>query len=80
MSRNKDSDWAQSYVDNLNWNMLREHYEHTKNQAEFNSMTQEQIEQWFFEQFNKTRKEQGLEIKTIEYIRELLKLPYSSSN
>lgn len=78
--KDKQSEWAQSYVDNLNWNVLREHYERNKSKAEFNSMTEEQVEQWFFEKFNKTRKEQGLEIKTIEQIRELLKLPYSPSN
>jgi hypothetical protein len=78
--KDKQSEWAQPYIDNLNWNVLREYYELNKNKAEFNSMTQEQVEQWFFEQFNKKRKKQGLEIKTIEHIRELLKLPYSQSN
>ena len=78
--KDKQSEWAQPYVDNLNWNVLREHYELNKSKVEFSSMTEKQVEQWFFEQFNKTRKEQGLEIKTIEQIRELLKLPYSPSN
>ena len=78
--KDKQSEWAQPYVDNLNWNVLREHYELNKSKVEFSSMTEKQVEQWFFEQFNKTRKEQGLEIKTIEHIRELLKLPYNPSN
>ncbi len=43
--KDKQSEWAQPYVDNLNWNVLREHYEINKNKAEFNSMTQEQVEQ-----------------------------------
>lgn len=76
MTNPKNSDWAQPIVDNLNWNVLREYYEDNKTTDEFNSMADAQIEQWFLDRVNKTRKEQGLELRTIEHIRELLKQPY----
>ena len=40
------------------------------------SMTKTEVEQWFLEQVNQRRQEQGLELKTIEQIRELLQQPY----
>lgn len=76
MTNPKNSDWAQPIVDSLNWNVLREFYEDNKTTDEFKSMTDAQIEQWFLDKANKTRKEQGLELRTIEHIRELLKQPY----
>lgn len=76
MTNPKNSDWAQPIVDNLNWNVLREYYEDNKTADEFKSMTDAEIEQWFLDRVNKTRKEQGLELRTIERIRELLKQPY----
>lgn len=76
MTNTKNSDWAQPIVDNLNWNVLREYYEDNKANEEFKSMTDAQIEQWFLDKANKTRKEQGLELRTMEQIRELLKQPY----
>lgn len=72
----KNSDWAQPIVDNLNWNVLREYYEDNKTADEFKSMNDAQIEQWFLDRVNKARKEQGLELRTIEQIRELLMEPY----
>ena len=72
----KNNKWAQPIVDSLNWNVLREYYEDNKNKDEFKSMSVAQIEQWFLEQVNKPLQEQGLELKTIEEIRERLKQPY----
>jgi hypothetical protein len=72
----KNNKWAQPIVDSLNWNVLREYYEDNKNKDEFKSMSVAQVEQWFLEQVNKPLKEQGLELKTIEEIRERLKQPY----
>ena len=69
-------EWAQPIVDNLNWNVLREYYEDNKNKDEFKSMSVAQVEQWFLERINKPLQEQGLELKTIEEIRERLKQPY----
>ena len=76
MTSPKNNDWVQQYADNLNWNVLREHYEDNKNKDEFKSMTKTEVEQWFLEQVNQRRREQGLELKTIEQIRELLQQPY----
>jgi hypothetical protein len=76
MTNPKDNEWVQQYADNLNWNVLREHYEDNKNKDEFKSMTTTEVEHWFLEQVNQRRQEQGLELKTIEEIKELLKLPY----
>ncbi len=76
MTKPKNADLAQPIVDNLNWNVLREFYEDNKNKDEFKSMSVAQVEQWFLEQVNKPLKEQGLELKTIEEIRERLKQPY----
>ena len=76
MTSPKNNEWVQQYADNLNWNVLREHYEDNKNKDEFKSMTKTEIEQWFLEQVNQRRREQGLELKTIEQIRELLQQPY----
>ena len=76
MTSPKNNDWVQQYADNLNWNVLREHYEDNKNKDEFKSMTKTEVEQWFLEQVNQRRQEQGLELKTIEQIRELLQQPY----
>ena len=76
MTNPKNSDWAQPIVDNLNWNVLREYYEDNKITEEFKSMNETQLEQWFLDRVNKTRQEQGLEPRTIEQIRELLKQPY----
>ena len=76
MTSPKNNEWVQQYADNLNWNVLREHYEDNKNKDEFKSMTKTEVEQWFLEQVNKRRKEQDLELKTIEQIRELLQQPY----
>ena len=76
MTSPKNNEWVQQYADNLNWNVLREHYEDNKNKDEFKSMTKTEIEQWFLEQVNQRRQEQGLELKTIEQIRELLQQPY----
>jgi len=72
----KNNKWAQPIVDNLNWNVLREYYEDNKNKDEFRSMSVEEVEQWFLERVNKPLQEQGLELKTIEEIRERLKQPY----
>ena len=76
MTSQKNNEWVQQYADNLNWNVLREHYEDNKNKDEFKSMTKTEVEQWFLEQVNQRRREQGLELKTIEQIRELLQQPY----
>jgi len=76
MTSPKNNEWVQQYADNLNWNVLREHYEDNKNKDEFKSMTTTEVEHWFLEQVNQRRQEQGLELKTIEEIKELLKLPY----
>ncbi len=72
----KNNKWAQPIVDNLNWNVLREYYEDNKNKDEFKSMSVAQVQQWFLESVNKPLQEQGLELKTIEEIRERLKQPY----
>jgi len=71
-----NNEWVQQFADNLNWNVLREHYEDNKNKDEFKSMTTVEVEQWFLEQVNQRRKEQSLELKTIDEIKELLKQPY----
>ncbi len=76
MTKPKNADLAQPIVDNLNWNVLREFYEDNKNKDEFKSMSVAQVEQWFLTQVNKPLQEQGLELKTIEEIRERLKQPY----
>jgi hypothetical protein len=76
MSNSKNNEWVQQFADNLNWNVLREHYEDNKSKDEFKSMTTTEEEQWFLEQVNQRRKEQGLDLKTIDDIKELLKLPY----
>jgi hypothetical protein len=76
MTSPKNNEWVQQYADNLNWNVLREHYEDNKNKDEFKSMTKTEVEQWFLEQVNQRRREQGLELKTIEEIKELLNIPY----
>ena len=76
MSNPKNNEWVQQFADNLNWNVLREHYEDNKSKDEFKSMTTTEVEQWFLEQVNQRRKEQGLDLKTIDDIKELLKLPY----
>jgi hypothetical protein len=76
MTSPKNNEWVQQYADNLNWNVLREHYEDNKNKDKFKSMTKTEVEQWFLEQVNQRRQEQGLELKTIEQIRELLQQPY----
>ncbi len=76
MTKPKNADLAQPIVDNLNWNVLREFYEDNKNKNEFKSMSVAQVEQWFLERVNKPLQEQGLELKTIEAIRERLKQPY----
>ncbi len=76
MQSPKESSWAQPMVDYLNWNVLREYYEDNKNKDEFKSMSVAQIEQWFLERVNHPLQEQGLELKTIEEIRERLKQPY----
>ena len=76
MTSPKNNEWVQQYADNLNWNVLREHYEDNKNKDKFKSMTKTEVEQWFLEQVNQRRREQGLELKTIEQIRELLQQPY----
>ena len=76
MSIPKNNEWAQQFADNLNWNVLREYYEDNKSKDEFKSMTTAEVEQWFLEQVNQRRKEQGLELKAIEQIKELLKQPY----
>ena len=76
MTKPKNTDWAQPIVDNLNWNVMREYYEDNKNKDEFKSMSVAQIEQWFLGRVNKPLQEQGLELKTIEEIRERLKQPY----
>ena len=76
MTSPKNNEWVQQYADNLNWNVLREHYEDNKNKDEFKSMTKTEVEQWFLEQVNQRRREQGLDLKTIEQIRELLQQPY----
>ena len=75
MANNKQV-WGQSIVDNLNWNVLREYYEDKNETEEFKSMSKNQVEQWFLGRENKRRMEQGLELITIEEIRELLKKPY----
>ena len=72
----KNNKWARPIVDNLNWNVLREYYEDNKNKEEFKSMSVAQVEQWFLERVNQPLQEQGLELKTIEEIREQLKQPY----
>lgn len=76
MTNPKDNEWVQQYADNLNWNVLREYYEDNKSKDEFKSMTTNEVEQWFLEQVNQRRREQSLELKTIEQIKELLKIPY----
>jgi hypothetical protein len=76
MTNPKNNEWVQQYADNLNWNVLREHYEDNKNKDEFKSMTTTEVEQWFLEQVNQRRQEQGLELKSIEQIKELLNIPY----
>ncbi len=76
MTKPKNADLTQPIVDNLNWNVLREFYEDNKNKNEFKSMSVAQVEQWFLERVNKPLQEQGLELKTIEEIRERLKQPY----
>ena len=76
MTNPKDNEWVQQYADNLNWNVLREYYEDNKSKDEFKSMTTNEVEQWFLEQVNQRRQEQSLELKTIEQIKELLKIPY----
>jgi len=76
MTSPKNNEWVQQYADNLNWNVLREHYEDNKNKDEFKSMTKTEVEQWFLEQVNQRRREQGLELKTIEQIKKLLEIPY----
>ena len=76
MTNPKDNEWVQQYADNLNWNVLREYYEDNKNKDEFKSMTTNEVEQWFLEQVNQRRREQRLELKTIEQIKELLEVPY----
>ena len=76
MTNPKDNEWVQQYADNLNWNVLREYYEDNKNKDEFKSMTTTEVEQWFLEQVNQRRREQRLELKTIEQIKELLEIPY----
>ena len=76
MTNPKNNEWVQQYADNLNWNVLREHYEDNKNKDEFKSMTTAEVEQWFLEQVNQRRQEQGLELKSIEQIKELLNIPY----
>ncbi len=75
MANNKQV-WGQSIVDSLNWNVLREYYEDKNETEEFKSMSKNQVEQWFLGRENKRRMEQGLELITIEEIRELLKKPY----
>lgn len=76
MTNPKDNEWVQQYADNLNWNVLREYYEDNKSKNEFKSMTTNEVEQWFLEQVNQRRREQSLELKTIEQIKELLQIPY----
>ena len=76
MTNPKDNEWVQQYADNLNWNVLREYYEDNKNKDEFKSMTTTEMEQWFLEQVNQRRREQRLELKKIEEIKELLNIPY----
>ena len=76
MTNPKNNEWVQQYADNLNWNVLREHYEDNKNKDEFKSMTTTEVEQWFLEQVNQRRQEQGLDLKSIEQIKELLNIPY----
>jgi len=76
MTNQKNNEWVQQYADNLNWNVLREYYEDNKSKDEFKSMNTTEVEQWFLEQVNQRREEQGLELKNIEEIKELLKLPY----
>ena len=76
MTNPKNNEWVQQFADNLGWNVLREHYEDNKNKDEFKSMTTAEVEQWFLEQVNQRRKEQSLELKTIDEIKELLKQPY----
>ena len=76
MTNPKNNEWVQQYADNLNWNVLREHYEDNKSKDEFKSMTTTEVEQWFLEQVNQRRQEQGLELKSIEQIKELLNIPY----
>ena len=69
MTNPKNNEWVQQYADNLNWN-------DNKNKDEFKSMTTAEVEQWFLEQVNQRRQEQGLELKSIEQIKELLNIPY----
>ena len=76
MTNSKNNEWVQQYADNLGWNVLREHYEDNKSKDEFKSMTKTEVEQWFLDQVNQRRQEQGLELKTIEQIKELLSTPY----
>ena len=76
MTNPKNNEWVQQFADNLGWNVLREYYEDNKSKDEFKSMTTTEVEQWFLAQINQRRKEQGLELKTIEQIKELLKVPY----
>jgi hypothetical protein len=74
---NSNDKFAQEIVDNLNWNVLREYYEDNKSTKEFKSMSQSEVEQWFLREVNAPLIEQGLTLKTIDEIRELLKRPYS---
>lgn len=76
MTNPKDNEWVQQYADNLNWNVLREYYEDNKRKDEFKSMTTNEVEKWFLQQVNQRRREQRLELKTIEEIKELLNIPY----
>ncbi len=78
MSNRKDTNWEQPIVDNLNWNVLREYYEDKKDTEEFKSMSQSEIEQWFLKEVNTPLTEQGLTLKTIDEVRELLNRPYST--
>ncbi len=80
MSNSKETDFGQAFVDSLNWGVLREYYETNKNNDEFKEMSSTDVEQWFLKTINKTRKEQGLSLRTIEDIRELLKLPYGPTS
>ncbi len=76
MTSQRNNEWVQQYADNLGWNVLREYYEDNKGKDEFKSMTTAEVEQWFLGQVNERRKEQGLELKTMEQIKELLQTPY----
>lgn len=80
MSNTNENNLGQAFADSLNWGVLREYYETNKHTDKFKRMSPTELEQWFYEGANKARKEQGLSLRTIEEIRELLKLPYSPSN